>query len=149
MFDIWNSFCYIEVSIVQKSSTYGYGYYSYKTLNLVQWAVALLVLVQYFPTWAVWLYSLLNEQNNSKSNTNRPHSKSQTFENRLKINEHISQIILNSLCRRLINLGDFTWFIQVDSIEKTSLKNYSKILSVILLPYFFFKVNSPFHFYSV
>ncbi len=54
------------------------------------------------------IYSLLNAQNNSKSNTNRPRSKSQTSENQLKINEHISQIILNSLCRRLINLGDFT-----------------------------------------
>ncbi len=53
----------------------------------------------------------------------RPHSKSQTFENQLKINEHISLIILNSLCHRLINLGDFTWFIQVDSIKKPSLKN--------------------------
>ncbi len=42
-------------------------------------------------------YSLLNVQNNSKSNTNRPHSKSHNFENRLKINEHISLIILNSL----------------------------------------------------
>ncbi len=30
--------------------------------------------------------SLLNVQNNSKSNTNRPHSKSQTFENQIKIN---------------------------------------------------------------
>ncbi len=54
------------------------------------------------------VYSLLNVRNNSKSNTNRPHSKSQTFENQLKINEHISQILLNSLCHRLINLGDFT-----------------------------------------
>ncbi len=25
MFDIWKSFCYIEVSIVQKSRDYGYG----------------------------------------------------------------------------------------------------------------------------
>ncbi len=54
------------------------------------------------------VYSLLNVQNNSKSNTNRLHSKSQNFENQLKINEHISLIILNSLCHRLINLGDFT-----------------------------------------
>ncbi len=43
MFDIWTSFCYIEVSIVQKSraygyGAYGYGYYSYKALSLVQWA---------------------------------------------------------------------------------------------------------------
>ncbi len=105
-------------------------------LSLVQWAVALLVLVQYYQ-YCLAVYSLLNVQNNSKSNTNRPHSKSQTFENQLKINEHISLIILNSLCHRLINLGDFTWFIQVDSIKKTSLKNYSKILSVILLPSFF------------
>ncbi len=65
MFDIWKSFCYIEVSIVQKSRAYGYGYYSSKALSLVQWAVALLVLVQYFPvflkyfpTWAVWLYTV-------------------------------------------------------------------------------------------
>ncbi len=29
MFDIWKSFCYIEVSIVQKSSAYGYGAYGY------------------------------------------------------------------------------------------------------------------------
>ncbi len=39
------------------------------------------------------VYSLLNVQNNSKSNTNRPHSKSQTSENQFKINKHISQII--------------------------------------------------------
>ncbi len=26
MFDIWKSFCYIDVSIVQKSRAYGYGY---------------------------------------------------------------------------------------------------------------------------
>ncbi len=32
------------VIIVQKSSACGYGYYSYKTLSLVQRAVALLVL---------------------------------------------------------------------------------------------------------
>ncbi len=38
--------------------------------------------------------------------------------NQLKINEHISLIILNSLCYRLINLGDFTLFIEVDSIKK-------------------------------
>ncbi len=49
MFDIWKSFCYIEVSIVQKSrvygnGVYGYEYYSYKALSLVQWAL----LVQYF-----------------------------------------------------------------------------------------------------
>ncbi len=82
------------------------------------------MLVQYFQYFSnIFLLELfdciqsLNVQNNSKSNTNRPHSKSQTFENQLKINEHISQIILNSLCHRLINLGDFT-FIQVDSIEK-------------------------------
>ncbi len=54
------------------------------------------------------VYSLLNVQNNLKSNTNRPHSKSRTCENQLKINEHISLIILNSLCHRFINLGDFT-----------------------------------------
>ncbi len=35
-------------------------------------------------------------------------TKSQTFENQLQINEHILLIILNSLCYRLINLGDFT-----------------------------------------
>ncbi len=29
MFDIWKSFCYIEVFIVQKSRAYGYGCYSY------------------------------------------------------------------------------------------------------------------------
>ncbi len=55
MFDIWKSFCYTEVSIVQcnrymqKSRGYDYGYYSYKALSLVQWVVALLELVQYFP----------------------------------------------------------------------------------------------------
>ncbi len=54
----------------------------------------------------------------TQSNTNRPHSKSQTFENQLKINEHISLIILNSLCYRLIDLGDLTLFIQVDSMKK-------------------------------
>ncbi len=53
------------------------------------------------------VYSLLNVQNNSV-NTNRPHSKSQTFENQLKINEHMSLIILNLLCHKLMNLGDFT-----------------------------------------
>ncbi len=35
------------VTIVQKSTDYGYGYYSYEALKLVQWAVALL-LVQYY-----------------------------------------------------------------------------------------------------
>ncbi len=35
------------VTIVQKSRDYGYGYYSYEALMLVQWAVALL-LVQYY-----------------------------------------------------------------------------------------------------
>ncbi len=34
MFDIWKSFCYVEVSIVQKSRAYGYRYYSHKTLIL-------------------------------------------------------------------------------------------------------------------
>ncbi len=53
MFDIWKSFCYIEVSIVQKSrdygyGAYGYGYYSYKVLSLVQWVA---LLVQYFPVF--------------------------------------------------------------------------------------------------
>ncbi len=48
MIDIWKSFCYIEVSIVQKSRDYGYGYYSYKVLSLVQWVV---LLVQYFPVF--------------------------------------------------------------------------------------------------
>ncbi len=51
------------VTIVQKSRAYGYGYYSYKSLSLVQWAVALLVqyfpvFLKYFPTWAVWLYTV-------------------------------------------------------------------------------------------
>ncbi len=64
------------------------------------------VFLKYLSCLAV--YSLLNVQNNSKSNTNRPRSKSQTSENQLKINEHISLIILNSLYQRLINLGDFT-----------------------------------------
>ncbi len=39
MFDIWKSFCYTEV---QKSRAYGYRYYSYKVLSLVQ------LLAQYF-----------------------------------------------------------------------------------------------------
>ncbi len=56
MFDIWKSFCYVEVSIVQKSGAYGYGYYSYKVLSLVQWAVALLV--QYFPVFLKYLLEL-------------------------------------------------------------------------------------------
>ncbi len=42
------------------------------------------------------IYSILNVQN-----INRPRSKSQTFENQLEINEHISEIILNSLCHSL------------------------------------------------
>ncbi len=51
------------VTIVQKSSAYGYGYYSSKALSFVQWAVALLVqyfpvFLKYFPTWAVWLYTV-------------------------------------------------------------------------------------------
>ncbi len=50
------------------------------------------------------VFRLLIGQN--KSNTNRPYSKSQSFENQLKINEHISLIILNSLCHRFNNLGD-------------------------------------------
>ncbi len=29
MFDIWKSFCYIEVSIVLMSRAYGYGAYGY------------------------------------------------------------------------------------------------------------------------
>ncbi len=29
MFDIWKSFCYIEVSIVRKSRAYDYGVYGY------------------------------------------------------------------------------------------------------------------------
>ncbi len=55
MFDIWKSFCYIEVCIVQKSRAYGYEYYSYEALSLVQWA-ALLVLVQYYSISQVFLY---------------------------------------------------------------------------------------------
>ncbi len=50
MFDIWVPVTLkfplhsAIVTIVQKSSAYGYGYYSYKTLSLIQRAVALLVL---------------------------------------------------------------------------------------------------------
>ncbi len=69
--------CSAIITIVQKSTVYGYGYYSYKVLSLVQWAVALLELVQYFPVFLKYfplsclaVYSLLNVQNNSKSNTN-------------------------------------------------------------------------------
>ncbi len=72
------------------------------------------------------VYILLNVQNNSKSNTNRPHTKSQTFENQLKINVDISQIILKSACHRWINLEYFTLFIQVDSIKKQALKTTQK-----------------------
>ncbi len=71
--------------------------------------------IKFFPTGAVSLYSLLNVQNNSKS---------QNFENQRKINEHILLFILDELCHRLINLGDFAWSFQVDSIKKSSRKNY-------------------------
>ncbi len=56
------------------------------------------------------VYSLLNIQNDSKS----------------KLNEHISLIILNSLCQRIINLGDFTLFIQVDSCKNQASKTTQK-----------------------
>ncbi len=39
------------VTIVQKSSAYGYAYYSSKIVNLVQRAVALLVPVRYSPVF--------------------------------------------------------------------------------------------------
>ncbi len=55
MFDIQLCLCSAFITIVQKSSAYGYGYYSYKALSLVQRAVAMLVqcfpvLLKYFPT---------------------------------------------------------------------------------------------------
>ncbi len=37
----------------------------------------------------------------------RGFTQTQTFDNQLKINENISLILLNSLCHRLNNLGDF------------------------------------------
>ncbi len=75
---------------------------------LVQYISCISQVFSYLSCLAV--FSLL------KSNTDKPLSKSQTFVSQLKINEHISLIIFNSLCYRLINLGDFTLFIQVDSI---------------------------------
>jgi len=36
------------------------------------------------------------------------HYNSHTYEHQLKIKKHISLKILNSLCQRLNNLGDFT-----------------------------------------
>ncbi len=81
---------------------------------LVQYISCISQVFSYLSCLAV--FSLLNVQNNSKSSTNKLLSKSQTFVSQLKITEHISLIIFNSLCYRLINLGDFTLFIQVDSI---------------------------------
>ncbi len=100
------------VTIEQKSSAYGYGYYSCSiSSSFARTSVVLSSIAQVFYYLScLAVSSLLNVQNNSKSNTNRPSSKSQTFENQLKINEHISLIIFNSLCHRFIHLGDLRYF---------------------------------------
>ncbi len=51
------------------------------------------------------VYSLLFVQN--KSVKYKEALLSQTFDNQLKLNKHISLILLNSFCHRLNNLGDF------------------------------------------